>query len=87
MIYFIVDSLVCHTVKAVDIIIWDEASMSSRRMFEVVNFIHHKLASDYWKNIPFSGKQMVLIGKFLQTAGSKAKVWMANRGLVTPRVF
>ena len=39
--------------------------MSSQRMFELVNFLHHELANDDYKNLPFAGKQMVLIGEFL----------------------
>ena len=41
--------------------------MSSRRMFEVVNFLHHKLATNELnKTLPFSGKQVILVGEFLQ---------------------
>ena len=37
------NSLIRERVKAFDVIIWDEASMSSRRMFELMNFLHHEL--------------------------------------------
>jgi len=60
------NSVIRDRVKALDIIVWDEASMSSQRMFELVNFLHHELANDDCKNLPFAGKQMVLIGEFLQ---------------------
>ena len=40
------NSLIRDRVKALDVGIWDEASMSSRRTFEVVNFLHHKLATN-----------------------------------------
>lgn len=54
-------------VKAFDVIIWDEASMSSRRMFELMNFLHHELATDELsKSLPFAGKQIILVGEFLQ---------------------
>ena len=33
-------------IKAADTIIWDEAGMSSKRIFELVNAIHHELAED-----------------------------------------
>ena len=33
----IANSVVCDRVRAIDAIIWDEASMSSQRMFELVN--------------------------------------------------
>ena len=36
------NSLIRDRLKALDVVIWGEASMSSRRMFEVVNFLHHK---------------------------------------------
>ena len=34
------NSVVCDHVKAIDLILWDEASMSSQRMFELVNVLH-----------------------------------------------
>ena len=60
------NTLIRERIKAIDIIIWDEASMSSQRMFELVNFLHHELATDDCKNLPFAGKQIILIGEFLQ---------------------
>lgn len=33
-------------IKAVDTIIWDEAGMSSERIIELVNAIHHELAEN-----------------------------------------
>ena len=59
--------LIRDRVKALDVIIWDEASMSSKRMFELVNFLHHELATDeFSKSLPFAGKQVILVGEFLQ---------------------
>lgn len=60
------NSLICDRVQAVDLIIWDEVSMSSRRMFELVNVLHHDLADDLGRVYPFSGKQLILVGEFLQ---------------------
>ena len=60
------NSLVCDRVKAIDLIIWDEASMSSRRMLELVNVIYHDLADDLGRVYPFTGKQLILVGEFLQ---------------------
>lgn len=60
------NSLVCDCVKAIDMIIWDEASMSSRRMLELVNILHHDLADDLGCMYPFAGKQLILVGEFLQ---------------------
>ena len=42
----IANSVVCDRVRAIDAIIWDEATMSSQRMFELVNCLHHELADD-----------------------------------------
>ena len=49
----------------VDVIIWDEASMSSSRILELVDTLHHKIAGD-GNAYPFGGKQRVLVGEFLQ---------------------
>ena len=41
--------------------------MSSQRMFELVNFLHHKLTDDpINRTLPFAGKQLILVGEFLQ---------------------
>ncbi|KAL9979615.1 hypothetical protein ACROYT_G017298 [Oculina patagonica] len=60
------NNLVREKLSSVECIIWDEASMSSRRVFEITNYIHHLLApcNDTWK--PFAGKQVVVVGEFLQ---------------------
>lgn len=47
-----------------DVIIWDEANMSSSRILEIVNTLHHNIAGD-GNLYPFSGKQLVLVGEFL----------------------
>jgi len=60
------NSLLCDRVKAVDAIIWDEASMSSRRMLELVNILHHDLGDDLSRMYPYAGKQLILVGEFLQ---------------------
>ena len=63
----IANSVVCDRVRAIDAIIWDEASMSSQRMFELVNCLHHELADDQVnRTFPFAGKQLILVGEFLQ---------------------
>ena len=60
------NSLIRDRVKA-HVIFWDEASMSSKRVFELVNFLHHELATDeFSKSLPFAGKQVILVGEFLQ---------------------
>ena len=45
---------------------WDEASMSSRRFFELVNCIHQALAEEEQSMKPFEGKQLIVVGEFLQ---------------------
>ena len=63
------NSLIRDRIKAIDVIIWDEASMSSQRMFELVNFLHHELATDDRKNLPFAGR----FGRFLGLAAISGK--------------
>ena len=60
------NSLACDCVRAIDLIIWDEASMSSRRMLELVNVLHHDLANDLCCMYLFTGKQLILAGEFRQ---------------------
>ena len=54
--------------KTVDVVIWDEASMSSARMLELVNPLHHRLCEDESEeeSLPFAGKQFIIVGAFLQ---------------------
>ena len=49
-------TVVCNRVKAINSILWDNASISSRRMFEMVNLLHHDLTDE----------QLILVGVFLQ---------------------
>ena len=61
------NSLIQDRIKVLDVAIWDEASKSSRRMFEVISFLHQKLATnEFNKVLPFAGKQVTLVGEFLQ---------------------
>lgn len=46
-----------------DLLIWDEISMSSERLFHLVNFINQKLKES---NHAFGGMQMILVGDFWQ---------------------
>ena len=56
------------SVGNLDVIIWDEASMSSARMLELVNAVHHCLvepdSADFM--CAFAGKQVIIVGEFLQ---------------------
>ena len=62
------DKRVLERVHQVDVIIWDEASMSSARMLELANALHHAVADKVTGNdkVPFGGKQMIIVGEFLQ---------------------
>ena len=52
--------------KAAETVIWDEAGMSSKRIFQLVNAIHHEIADEKDKRKPFAAKQIILVGEFLQ---------------------
>ena len=54
----------------VDVIIWDEVSMSSRRIFELVNALHDNLSENTYA---FGGIQVILVGDFLQLKPVKRK--------------
>lgn len=63
------DNLCSHRIKGVDCVIWDEASMSSRRILEIVNRLHLlSFESDVTPPAtkPFNGVQLVVVGEFLQ---------------------
>ena len=59
------DMRICEKVKKVGVIIWEEASMSSPRMLELVNKLHHSLSDQHDNALPFRGKQ-IIVGEFLQ---------------------
>ena len=59
-------NLVRERLKAAQCIIWDEASMSSRRILVLVNCIHHELAEEGKSMKPFGGKLLIVVGEFLQ---------------------
>lgn len=46
-----------------NVLIWDEVSMTSKRILELVNIIHHLLSDN---NIAFGGIQVILVGDFWQ---------------------
>ncbi len=57
----IMNDKVTQRVKDTDIIVWDEASMSSSRMLQLVNNMHYELAEPENKRYPFGGKQMIIV--------------------------
>ena len=55
------NSIVSKRVRDVDVLISDEASMSSARMLELVNCFYRKLAGS--SNVfPFAGRQIIIVG-------------------------
>ncbi|PFX16673.1 ATP-dependent DNA helicase PIF1 [Stylophora pistillata] len=55
-------------VKAINVIMWEEASMSSQKMFELLNLMHHELADrPIDQTLLFAGKQIILVGEFSQS--------------------
>ena len=50
-------------IREVDVILWDEASMSITRIFEIVNSLHHNL-TDEGNISPFGGKQLYWLASF-----------------------
>ena len=60
------NSITAKRIRNVDVIVWDEASMSSSRIFEIDNSLHNELTLvPEFKQFPFAGKQLVLVGEFL----------------------
>ena len=52
--------------QAIHAVIWDKASMSSQRISELVNAINHKAFPNENIPNPFAGKQIIVVGEFLQ---------------------
>ena len=52
--------------RAYDCMIWDEINMVSRRILEIASMVHHKLSSECDAFEPLGGKQLILVGDFLQ---------------------
>ena len=50
--------------KSIDVLIWDQVSMSSQRVFELANALHHEVAEDH--RFFFAGKQVIFVEEFLQ---------------------
>ena len=62
------DVRITEKLRKVDVVIWDEASMSSARMLELANALHH-LAYEYdgeESRMPFGETQLIVVGEFLQ---------------------
>ena len=57
------DSRVKKRLGDVDVIIWDEASMSSTRMLEIANALHH-IMSEEQNLFTFGRTHIIIIGNF-----------------------
>ena len=60
------NNLIQEQVRKVDCLMWDEASMTSRRIFEICNVIHLTVGGNTEHKHPFGGKQVVLVGENFQ---------------------
>lgn len=60
------NNLVRERVKQAETIIWDEASMSSERVLQLANAIQREVAGDEECMFGFAGKQVLIVGDFLQ---------------------
>ena len=60
------NNLVMQRLQAIHAVIWDKASMSSQRISELANAIHHKALPNENIYNPFAGKQIIVVGEFLQ---------------------
>ena len=47
-----------------DVLMWDEISMSSQRLFHIVNLLHQHTSAE--NTFPFGGIQVILVGDFWQ---------------------
>ena len=65
---------VSEKLKTVDVVIWDEASMSSARMLELVNALHHRLCEDESEeeSFPFAENKLLSLVSFYSFAPYRA---------------
>ncbi|CAB3999879.1 ATP-dependent DNA helicase PIF1 [Paramuricea clavata] len=54
---------VVNQIQSVDVLVWDVISMSSLRIFHIVDLLHQKVRNN---SLPFSGIQVILGGDFCQ---------------------
>ena len=62
------DVRITEKLRKVDVVIWDEASMSSARMLELANALHHRAyeCDGEESKMPFAETQLIVVGEFLQ---------------------
>lgn len=61
------DVRITEKLRKVDVVIWDEASMSSARMLELANALHHRAyeCDGEESKMPFAETQLIVVGEFL----------------------
>ena len=74
---------VVEQIRDVDVLVWDEISMSSSRVFELVNAIHHRLSQNA---NAFGGIQVLLVGDFWQLKPVKSAL-DAGRPIYESEIF
>ena len=52
---------IVNQIQSVDVLIWDEISMSSLRLLHMVDLLHQKIQK---KSLPLGGIQVILAGDF-----------------------
>lgn len=68
--------------KAAETIIWDEAGMSSKCLFQLVNGIQHEIADEKDLSKPLGSKQIILVGEILQLKPVSGTLMNGNSCLV-----
>ena len=58
-------------IKNVDVLIWDEISMSSHRLLNIINLLHQETSKS---SFPFGGIQVILVGDFWQVKPIRSAV-------------
>ena len=53
-------------IQNADTIIWDEAGISRKQIFELVNAMHHRAEVNDNRYKRFGGKELIIMGEFLQ---------------------
>ena len=70
-------------VKNVHVLIWDEISMSSLRLLNIVNLLHQNI---FGNTSPFGGTQVILVGDFWQLQPIKSR-WDSGDEVYESKLF
>ena len=74
---------VVEQISNLDVLVWDEISMSRMRVFELVNAIHHRLSQNA---NAFGGMQVLLVGNFWQLKPVKSAL-DPGKPVYDPEIF